>query len=102
MLDADGLVLSAQPQVDPAKPAPRYPSNTQVYPYRKEIHDAAVQRLQADTAIGAETEAIKTIGLTGNGRDLPLLRKYAAKEGGTAWEGSYHVLSVAAMARLGD
>jgi len=102
MMEYDWYVRSGKPPVDPNKPAPRYPSNVEPYPYRQAIHDAAVQLLQADTPSGSETQALTTIGLTGNARDLPLLRKYAAKEGGAAWEGSFHTLSIAAMARLGD
>ncbi|MCW3054038.1 MAG: hypothetical protein JWN14_3208 [Chthonomonadales bacterium] len=102
MMEYDWYVRSGKPPIDPALPAPRYASNTERYPYRQAIHDAAVQLLQAEKNIGAETEAIKTVGLTGDRRDLPLLRKYAGKEGGTTWEGSYHALSIAAMARLAD
>ncbi|MCW3052993.1 MAG: hypothetical protein JWN14_2163, partial [Chthonomonadales bacterium] len=102
MMEYDWYVRSGKPPVDPNKPAPRYPSNMEPYPYRQAIHDAAVQLLQAKTPTGSETQALTTLGLTGNARDLPLLRKYAAKEGGAVWEGSFHVLSIAAMARLGD
>lgn len=102
MLEYDWYVRAGKPPSDPTKPPPRYPRNTQPYLYRKEIHEAAVQRLKADAPNGAETEAIQTVGLAGNRRDIPLLRKYVTKEGGTVWEGSYHTLSVAALARLGD
>jgi hypothetical protein len=81
MMEYDWFVRAGQPTADPAKPPPRYPSSTQVYPYRIEIHDAAVQRLQADTTIGAETEAIKTIGLTGNRRDIPFPFSLCASNG---------------------
>jgi len=102
MMEYDWYVRSGKPPVDPNKPAPRYPSNIEPYPYRQAIHDAAVQLLQAKMPNGSETQALTTLGLTGSARDLPLLRRYAAKEGGAVWEGSFHIVSIAAMARLGD
>lgn len=102
MMEYDWYVRSGKPAADPTKPTPPYAGATEPYAYRKEIHDAAVQCLKAEANGGGETEAIKTVGLTGDRRDLPLLRKYAAKEGGSTWEGSFHALSIAAMARLGD
>lgn len=102
MMEYDWNVRSGKPATDPTQPAPRYASDTERYPYRKAIHDAAVQLLRAEKNIGAETEAIKTVGLTGDRRDLPLLRRYVGKEGGSVSEGHFHDLSIATMARLGD
>lgn len=92
------FVRAGQPAADPNKPAPRYPPNNKPYPYVKELHDAAVAELNgvlAKEPIGAEREAIETVGLTGTKADLPLLTRYAAKYGPDPFV-------VAAQARLGD
>jgi hypothetical protein len=89
-------VRAGSPPPDPAKPAPRYPRNTKPYPYTKEVHTAAIQRLTAGDTVGAEREAALILGLTGTRRDIPLLRKFASPGH------DLHTHSIAALARLGD
>ena len=93
-----GLYLRAgSPAPDPATPAPRYPRATTPYPYTVALHDAAVVRLKVGDFIGAEREAIQTIGLTGDKNDLPLLHQVAQREGNP-----YTSFCTASLARLGE
>lgn len=98
----DWYVRAGKPKIDSSEPAPRYPRNTEPYLFRKEIHDAAVQTLRSGSINGAQAEAILTVGLTGSAHDFPLLRKWAANADTGSWEGNYHALALAALARLGD
>lgn len=102
ILQYDWFVRAGKPAPDPAKAPPRYPRNTRPYAYKKELHDAAVTCLVAGADPWPETQAVLSVGLTGGRHDIPLLRKYAAKSGGDSMDGSFHSLSIAAMARLGD
>jgi len=98
-------VRAGAPKPDPAKPPPRYPRNTEPYPFARQLHDAAVACLQGGltTQKGAERDALLTVGTTGNRRDIPLLKQYAAKAGNSpVVEGSFHQRAVAAQTRLGD
>src|SRR5262249_6853973 len=64
---------AGKPKPDPMKPPPRYPRNTDPYPFCKELHAAAVACLQAGLKEekGAERDALMTVGLTGNRHDFP-------------------------------
>lgn len=96
--DYEWYVRAGQPAEDPSKPKPRFAPNTRPYPFKKELHDAAFTELTqvlADKPIGAEREAIETIGLTGTKQDLPLLQRYTARYGANPF-------LTAAMARLGE
>jgi hypothetical protein len=66
-------VRAGAPKPNPAKPPPRYSRNTEPYPYRRELHDAAVACLRGGLTEqkGAEREALLTVGATGNRREVP-------------------------------
>lgn len=97
MQEYDWYVKAGEPLPNSPIPLP--------YGYKSAIHSAAVKCLQNEKAVGAQGEALKTLGLTGNRhdrRDITLLRQYALSQGGAAMEGSYRALSIASLARLGD
>lgn len=93
---------AGKPQLKPGQAPPRFPRNTQPYPYTKEIHDVAAAILQDETQTGPERLALLTLGLTGSKRDFALLRKYAAHDAGSTFESGDRYPALAALARLGD
>ena len=83
--------------LDTNNPPSPYPVNSSPYPFTKEIHDAALVRLEKmSQLVGIEEEAIKTLGLTGTKHDIKLLKEYGKKFPEAAW------LSVMSAAKLGD
>ncbi len=93
---------AGNPTPKPGEAPPRFPRNTQPYPYTREIHDAAVTIVSDKDETGPERQALLTIGLTGSRKDFPLLRKYAAvPAGATPWT-SIRYPALSALARLGD
>lgn len=77
-------------------PTARWSRNTRPFPYRRQLHDAAIRAALSDETRDSEAEIIQSIGLTGSRRDIGLLKKIAAIHADTAW------LCTAAAARLGD
>jgi hypothetical protein len=93
---------AGSPQPKPGEPAPRFPRNTQAYPYGREMHDVAVAILKEDSRSGPERLSLLTVGLTGHRRDFALLRKYAANESSEFLDRENRYAALAALARLGD
>lgn len=93
---------AGKPAPKPGEAPPRFPRNTQPYPYTKEMHDAAVAIVTDKIQTGPETLALLTIGLTGSRKDFPLLRKFAAQPPGRNYESGEHYFALSALARLGD
>jgi hypothetical protein len=93
---------AGKPQLKPGEKPPRFPRNTQPYPYTKEMYEAARAMLEDKVETGIENKALLTIGLTGSRRDFAMLRKYAALEPSNTYEMACRDAALSALARLGD
>ncbi|MBF0500432.1 MAG: hypothetical protein HQM09_09885 [Candidatus Riflebacteria bacterium] len=70
---------------------------------RKEMHDAAIRCLEADTNADAGEQALYAIGLTGDISDFPLLQKlYDNTLRTPVWRAKLRNAAEAALARLGN
>ena len=70
---------------------------------QKDMHDAAVRCLEADTNADAGEQALLAIGLTGDDADFPLLEKlYANTLQTPIWRAKLRNAAEAALARLGN
>lgn len=88
--------VAGSPKPDATNPPPRWPTNTSPYPYKKELHAAAIESAHKDNPSFTLSEVAQSIGLTGNPRDLPILKNIAMHHGELAY------ICLAAEARLGD
>ncbi len=69
----------------------------------KEMHDAAVRCLEADTNADAGEQALLAIGLTGDRSDFPLLKKlYENTHQTPTWRAKLRNAAEAALAKLGS
>ncbi len=70
---------------------------------RKEMHDAAVRCLEAETNADAGEQALFAIGLTGDKSDFPLLKKlYDNTHQTPTWRAKLRNAAEAALAKLGS
>lgn len=70
---------------------------------RKEMHDAAVRCLEAETNADAGEQALYAIGLTGDKSDFPLLKKlYENTHQTPTWRAKLRDAAEAALAKLGS